>query len=148
MKSKIRMIASAMVACSMFAALQGCVTGLDETQLQKMDVYEKKGLLVKEKSPVAAGFLGVLPVTGYAYTGHPFLSVTTIPLYPFFGPIWMSMDAVKAARSRNYYATELQVQRDESRDKKVNDKALLDKKITYEQHMTAERAIEDKYAAF
>lgn len=148
MKPTFRFFAGLSLSLALFATLQGCVTRLDQGQLQELSVYEHKNLVVYEKSPVAAGIVGVLPSAGYFYTGHPVLAISTIPLYPFLGPLWMPFDAVAAAQSRNYYATVMQVKRDEARDKKLNDQALMDKKIDYTQHMQAERKIEDAYAGF
>lgn len=148
MKLNIRFLVAPLIAISLAASLQGCVTRLDDGQIQQLDVYEKKGLAVHERNEGVAGVLGVLPMTGYAYSGRYALAVFTIPLYPFAGPLWMPFDAAAAAKKRNYYATVAQVGRDQSKEKKLNDQALVDKKITYEQHMQAERAIEDKYAAF
>jgi hypothetical protein len=141
-------VAAAVALGLSVAAMQGCVTRLDEGQEKMLENWDHKGLVVKEKNPVTAGVLGILPIAGYAYAGHPVLAVSTIPLYPFLGPLWMPFDAVAAANRRNFYATELQVQRDEAKDKKLNDRALEDKKITYEQHMKAERVIEEKYAGY
>lgn len=59
----------AVLALSAVVMLQGCTTRLSSGQEQELDAYEKKGLLVKEKSPALAAVLGIFPMAGYIYTG-------------------------------------------------------------------------------
>jgi hypothetical protein len=85
---------------------------------------------------------------GYAYSGHPVLAVTTIPLWIFAGPLWMPFDAMSSAKSRNYYATKIQVERQKANELQVLDRQLDDKSLTYEQHLREQRLIESKYSAY
>ncbi|MNJ48731.1 hypothetical protein D3C77_439320 [compost metagenome] len=127
---------------------QGCATGLVEGQKRELAIYEEKGLLVKEKSPALAAVLGVFPVAGYLYTGHYVLAFTTIPLYPFLGPLWMPFDAAGSAQSRNYYATKMEAERNKAIELRANDQKMEDRTLTYEQHIREQRAIESKYSAY
>lgn len=127
---------------------QGCTTGLEIGQKRELATYEEKGLLVKEKSPAVAAALGVLPMAGYFYTGHYVLAFTTLPLYPFLGPLWMPFDAAGSAQSRNYYATKLEVERTKAVELRKIDQQMEDRKLTYEQHIREQRAIESKYSAY
>lgn len=136
----------ALIAATLVA--QGCTTGLVEGQKRELAIYEEKGLLVQEKSPAVAGLLGVLPMAGYLYTGHYVLAFTTIPLYPFLGPLWMPFDAAGSAQSRNYYATKMEVERNKAIELRKNDQEMEDRKLSYEQHIRNQRAIESKYSAY
>ncbi|MBB4867848.1 hypothetical protein HNP46_006767 [Pseudomonas nitritireducens] len=126
--------------------LQGCTTKLIEGQEQELETYRQKGLEVHEKNPALAAGLGVLPMAGYFYTGHPFLAVSTLPLYPFLGPLWMPFDTHGAAEARNYYATKASVEREKAKALRDLDHKLEDKEISYEQHIREQRAIEAKYS--
>lgn len=128
--------------------LTGCTTHLAEGQKQELAVYESKGLVVKDKSPAGAAALGVLPAVGYFYTGHPVLAITTIPLYPFLGFLWMPADNYEAAQTRNYYATKTQVERDKAKALSEIDNQLSEKKINYEQHLRKQREIEEHYSGY
>lgn len=144
-KMKVAMIAVSIMG---MAIIQGCTTHLTEGQKQELSVYESKGLVVKDKSPGAAATLGILPSVGYFYTGHPVLAVTTIPLYPFFGFLWMPADNYQAALSNNYYATKAMVERKRAAELEVIDAQLSKKEINYEQHLRKQREIEKKYSGF
>lgn len=138
----------AITTIALAVAVQGCTTHLAEGQKREMRVYEEKGLVVKEKSVGAAAVLGVFPVVGYAYAGHPVLAITTIPLYPFLGPLWMPFDTAASAKSRNYYATKAEAERSKARELRELDHKLEDRTLTYEQHIREQRAIEAKYSAY
>lgn len=128
--------------------MQGCTTPLAAGQEQELEIYEQKGLVVHEKNVAVAGILGIFPALGYAYSGHPVLAVTTIPLWIFAGPLWMPFDAMSSAKSRNYYATKIQVERQKANELQVLDRQLDDKSLTYEQHLREQRLIESKYSAY
>ncbi len=128
--------------------LQGCTTALIEGQKRELRTYEEKGLKVNEKSPGVAAALGILPGAGYFYTGHYVLGITTIPLYPFLGPLWMPFDTYGAAEARNYYATKAEVERAKSKAIRENDHRMEDKEISYEEHIRNQREIEAKYSAY
>jgi len=129
-------------------AMQGCTTHLAEGQKRELKIYEEKGLVVREKSVGTAAVLGIFPMAGYFYTGHPVLAITTIPLYPFLGPLWMPFDTAASAKSRNYYATRMEAERSKARELRELDQRLEDRELTYEQHIREQRAIEAKYAAY
>lgn len=129
-------------------ALQGCTTNLIEGQKQELAVYQEKGLAVEEKSPGLAAGLGILPAAGYFYTGHWALAITTLPLYPFLGPLWMPHDAYQSALARNYYATKASVARERAKALRANDALYADQKLDQIQYMRANREIEDKYSAY
>ncbi len=126
----------------------GCTTHLSDGQKRELDAYEKKGLKVEEKSVGTAAALGVLPMAGYFFTGHPVLAVTTLPLYPFLGPIWMPYDTAQSAKNRNYYATQEFVEREKRKALSVIDQQMEDKKLSYEQHIREQRLIEAKYSPY
>lgn len=128
--------------------MAGCTTHLAEGQKQELAVYESKGLVVKDKSPAGAAVLGVLPAAGYFYTGHPVLAITTIPLYPFLGFLWMPADNYEAAQTRNYYATKTQVERDKAKALLEIDNQLSEKKINYDQHLRKQREIESHFSGY
>lgn len=136
------------VLLSSVVLLQGCTTRLSSGQEQELNAYEKKGLLVKEKNPAVAATLGVLPMAGYFYSGNYVLAFTTIPLYPFLGPLWMPFDAKASADNRNYYASKREAERNKRKELVVIDRKLEDKQISYEQHIREQRAVEDKYSAY
>ena len=129
-------------------ALQGCTTSLIEGQKQELETYRQKGLVVEERNPNVAAGLGVLPIAGYAYTGHWVLALTTIPLYPFLGPLWMPFDNYGAAEARNYYATKQSVERARAQALRANDREADDKHIDEITHRRNQRDIEDKYSAY
>lgn len=128
--------------------LQGCITPLERGQKQEMAVYEEKGLAVHEKSVAGAGIAGVLPTVGYFYTGHPVLAVTTIPLYPFLGFLWMPFDAAHAAENRNYYATKNEVARKRRQELNILDTKFQSKQITEIQYIRQQREVDEKYSAY
>lgn len=128
--------------------LQGCVNQLEKGQRQEMEVYEQKGLAVHEKSVVGAGFAGILPTAGYFYTGHPVLAISTIPLYPFLGFLWMPFDAAHAAENRNYYATKNEVERKRRQELNILDSKYTSKQVTEVQYIRQQRDIEEKYSAY
>lgn len=142
---KKAMIAS--VLSSVFI-LQGCVTPLEQGQQQEMQVYEQKGLAVHEKSVAGAGIAGILPTAGYFYTGHPVLAITTIPLYPFLGFLWMPFDAAHAAENRNYYATKNEVARKRRQELNSIDSQYQSKQITEAQYISKQRETDEKYSAY
>ncbi|MCX2694979.1 hypothetical protein OO256_28715 [Pseudomonas sp. DCB_CB] len=144
MKKITKFVAALAVAIT----AQGCTTGIVEGQKRELAIYEEKGLMVKEKSPGVAAALGVLPMAGYFYTGHYVLAFTTLPLYPFLGPLWMPFDAASSAESRNYYATKMEVERNKAIELRKIDQKMEDKRLTYEQHIREQRAIEAKYSAY
>jgi small-conductance mechanosensitive channel len=135
-------------AFGLAVALQGCTTHLASGQKNEYRTYEEKGLLVKERSVGTAGLLGILPVAGYAYAGNYVLAVTTIPLYPFLGPLWMPFDAAASVKTRNYYATRAEVERQKAKALRELDHKLEDRTLTYEQHIREQRAIEARYSAY
>jgi hypothetical protein len=139
------LVASVLVA---LAALQGCTTQLIEGQKRELRTYDEKGLKVKEKKPGVAAALGIFPAAGYFYNGHYVLAITTIPLYPFLGPLWMPFDAYNAAEARNYYATKAEVERAKAKAIRENDHKMEDKQISYEEHIRNQRQIEEKYSAY
>lgn len=129
-------------------ALQGCTTGLIDGQKRELETYRQKGLAVEDRNPNTAAGLGILPIAGYAYTGHYVLAVTTIPLYPFLGPLWMPFDNYGAAEARNYYATKQSVERARAKAFRDNDIEADEKRIDEVTHRRNQRAIEDKYSAY
>lgn len=137
-----------LTAIAMVVALQGCTTHLAEGQKRELRVYEEKGLLVEEKSVGLAGVLGIFPSAGYFYAGHPVIAITSIPLYPLLGPLWMPFDAAAAAKSRNYYATKAEVERAKAKALRELDHKLEDRTLSYEQHIREQRVIEQKYSAY
>lgn len=137
-----------LVAVGLALALQGCTTNLIEGQKQELATYKAKGLAVEEKNPATAAALGILPGAGYFYTGHYVLGFTTIPLYPFLGPLWMPFDTHSAAQARNYYATKASVEQQKRKAQVEIDRELEDKKLTYEQHLRKQRELDDKYSGY
>ncbi|WP_408601776.1 hypothetical protein [Pseudomonas sp. PLMAX] len=129
-------------------ALQGCTTSLIEGQKRELETYSQKGLEVQERRPGVAAALGVLPMAGYFYTGHYVLAFTTLPLYPFLGPLWMPFDNYDAAQARNYYATKTSVERARAQALRANDREADDKHIDEITHRRNQRDIEDKYSAY
>lgn len=136
------------ITISTVVFVSGCTTHLSDGAKREYDAYEQKGLLQKEKSVAVAAVLGIFPVAGYAYAGHPVLAVTTIPLWPFLGPLWMPYDTAQSAMNRNYYATKEFVAREQKKELREIDHELEDKKIDYQQHLRKQREIEDKYSAY
>lgn len=126
----------------------GCTTHLSEGQKRELDALDQKGLKVEEKSVGTAAVLGVLPMAGYFYSGHPILAFTTLPLYPFLGPLWMPYDTAQSAKNRNYYATMEFVEREKRKALREIDHKMEDKALTYEQHIREQRLIEAKYSPY
>lgn len=137
----LTVIAAALVAT-------GCTTHLSHGQKRELDAYKEKGFYQQEKQVGLAAGLGILPIVGYAYSGHPILAVTTLPLYPFLGPLWMPYDTAQAALNRNFYATKEYVAREKAKALKEIDRQMEDKTLSYEQHIRQQREIEDKYASY
>ncbi|WP_338924842.1 hypothetical protein V0M98_35055 (plasmid) [Pseudomonas silesiensis] len=129
-------------------ALQGCTTNLIEGQKQELETYKQKGLAVEERNPKLAAVLGILPMAGYLYDGNYVLAFTTLPLYPFLGPLWMPFDTYNSAQARNYYATKPHVERERSKAMQANDRAMDDKHIDDVTYRRIRREIEDKYSAY
>jgi hypothetical protein len=137
-----------LLAAIAIGIIQGCTTRLDQAQVRELELYEEKGLSVQEKSASTAAMLGILPIAGYAYTGHYVLAVTTVPLYLFLGPLWMPFDAHAAAERRNYYASRVNVEREKAKALRALDHKLEDKTLSYEQHLREQRTIETRYSSF
>lgn len=144
---KIRSVAALIVLTSA-VIIQGCTTHLSHGQTRELSAYKEKNLAVQEKSVGTAAILGLFPAMGYLYTGHYVLAVTTIPLYPFLGPLWMPFDSAAAAKNRNYYATKEHVSRERAKEFRLLDQKLEDKEINYEQHIREQRIIEAKYEPY
>lgn len=125
----------------------GCTTHLSEGQKRELDSYDQKGIKVEEKSVGTAAVLGVFPMAGY-YTGHPVLAFTTLPLYPFLGPLWMPYDTAQSAKNRNYYATQEYVEREKRKALREIDHKMEDKQLSYEQHIREQREIEAKFSPY
>jgi hypothetical protein len=128
--------------------LQGCISPLEKGQKQELAVYREKGLEVKEKSVVGAGVAGIFPTAGYFYTGHPVLAITTIPLYPLLGFLWMPFDAASAAENQNYYATKNEVERKKRQELAKLDDQYTTKQITEMEYIKKQRAVNEKYSAY
>ena len=138
------------IATLISAALlvSGCATHLSPGQKREYDSYAEKGFVQEEKSVALAAALGVLPIAGYAYTGHPFLAATSLLTWPFLGPLWMPVDTGLAAQNRNYFATKEFVEREKRKALDDIDHKLEDKTLTYEQHIREQRLIEAKYSPY
>jgi len=137
---------AALLAAALLAT--GCTTHLSDGQKRELDAYDKKGVMVEEKSVTAAGFLGILPMAGYFYSGHPVLAFTTLPLYPFLGPLWMPYDTAQSAKNRNYYATQEHVEKEKRKALVEIDHKREDKQLSYEQHIREQRIIEAKFSPY
>ncbi|WP_274644408.1 hypothetical protein [Pseudomonas serbica] len=129
-------------------ALQGCTTSLIEGQKQELETYKQKGLAVEERNPKLAAALGILPMAGYLYDGNYVLAFTTLPLYPFLGPLWMPFDTYNSAQARNYYATKPHVERERAKAMQFNDREMDDKHIDDVTYRRNRREIEDKFSAY
>jgi hypothetical protein len=128
--------------------LAGCVTHLSPGQEHEMSVYEAKGLAKKDKSVALAATLGVFPVMGYAYTGHPVAATLNVITWPFLGFIWGPFDCAYAAQERNFYSTREFVESEKRRSLSLLDAKLESKQLSYEQHLREQRDIEAKYSPF
>lgn len=142
----IKLPLAALFSAILLAA--GCTTHLSEGQKRELDAYDQKGFKVQEKSVGTAAVLGVFPLAGYLYAGHPVLAFTTLPLYPFLGPLWMPYDTAQSAKNRNYYATLEHVEREKRKALREIDHKMEDKELSYEQHIREQRAIEAKYSPY
>lgn len=129
-------------------SIVGCTTHAMPAQETELEGYQQKGMEVKEKSPGLAATLSVLPMAGYFYTGHPVLAITTLPLYPFLGFLWMPADNYSNAKLQNYYATKDQAER--NRRKEITDlnSKLATKKITTDQYLLKQSEIDTKYSPY
>jgi hypothetical protein len=128
--------------------LVGCVTHLSPGQEHEMGVYEAKGLVKNDKSVALAAVLGVFPIAGYAYTGHPVAATMSVVTWIFLGPIWMPADAALAAQERNYWSTKEFVEGEKRRSLAEIDQKLEAKSLTYDQHLREQRDIEAKYSPY
>lgn len=135
-----------LISASLLAS--GCATHLSPGQKREYDAYVEKGFYQEEKSVALASTLGIFPIAGYAYVGHPFLAVTSILTWPFLGPLWMPVDTGLAAQNRNYFATVDYVEREKRKALRELDHRLEDKSLTYEQHIREQRDIEAKYSPY
>jgi len=135
-----------LISTSLLAS--GCVTHLSPGQKREYEAYKAKGLEQKEKSVALAATLGILPVAGYAYTGHPIAATFSVLTWPFLGPIWMPVDAALAAQERNYWSTKDYAEREKRKALQQIDHKLEDKQLTYEQHIREQRDIEAKYSPY
>jgi hypothetical protein len=147
LKMTLKKIAISAFICSSLLA-SGCVSHLSPGQKREMEAYEAKGLVQKEKSVALAATLGVLPIAGYAYTGHPVAATFSVLTWPFLGPLWMPADAALAAQERNYWSTKDYAEREKRKALVEIDHKLEDKQLTYEQHIREQRAIEAKYSPY
>lgn len=141
-----KVVALAVLASAVM--IQGCTTHLSQGQKREMSAFKEKGLMVTEKSAGTAAILGIFPMVGYFYAGHPVLAFTTLPLYPFLGPLWMPFDTSGSVKNLNYYATKEHVSRSRSKELKLLDQRLQDKEIVLEQHIREQRLIEEKYEPY
>lgn len=126
----------------------GCVTHLSPGQEREYEAYKAKGLEQQEKSVALAAGLGILPIAGYAYTGHPVAATFSVLTWPFLGPLWMPADAALAAKERNYWSTKDYAEREKRKALEVIDHKLQDKELSYEQHIREQRVIEAKYSPY
>lgn len=146
MKFKKVMFVSTLLSATLL--LQGCITPLEKGQKQELEVYRQKGLEVKEKSVAGAGVAGIFPTAGYFYTGHPVLAITTIPLYPLLGFLWMPFDAASAAENQNYYATKNAVERKKRQELSKLDDQFTTKQINEFDYIKKQREVNEKYSAY
>lgn len=137
---------AAIVGASLLVS--GCVTHLSPGQEREMAAYEAKGLVKKEKSVALAAVLGIFPVAGYAYTGHPVAATFSVLTWPFLGPLWMPADSALAAQEKNYWSTKDHVEREKRQALVLIDQKLQDKQLNYEQHIREQREIEAKFSPY
>lgn len=137
----------AILSCIMTSVV-GCTTHAMPAQETELEGYQHKGMEVKEKSPGLAAGLSVLPMVGYFYTGHPVLAITTLPLYPFFGFLWMPADNYSNANLQNYYATKDKVERDRRKDIESLNTKLATKQIDADEYLLKQSEIDNKYAPY
>lgn len=144
---KFTHIKMALLSCAIMTSV-GCTTHAMPAQETELEGYQQKGMEVKDKSPALAATLSVLPMAGYFYTGHPVLAITTLPLYPFLGFLWMPADNYSNAKLQNYYATKDQAER--NRRKEITDlnSQLATKKITTDQYLLKQSEIDTKYSPY
>lgn len=126
----------------------GCTTHLSHGQKRELSAYKEKGFYQAEKNVAVAAGLGVFPVLGYMYTGHPVLAVTSVLTWPFLGPLWMPHDTSQSALNRNYYATKEFVAREKAKEMRGIDHQLEEEKINYQQHVRLQRELEEKYSPY
>lgn len=84
-------------------ALAGCST-LSRQQAADYAIWERDGILIKEKSTKTAFWLGILPGGGAFYTRQYFAGIGDILLWPF-SVAWDPVIAVGGARRINFDAT-------------------------------------------
>lgn len=137
---------AAIISASLLAT--GCVSHLSPGQQAEYATYKAKGLEQKQKSVALAAVLGIFPIAGYAYTGHPVAATFSVLTWPFLGPLWMPADAAYAAQDRNYWSTKEYAEREKRKALDVIDHQLQDKQLSYEQHIREQRAIESKYSPY
>ena len=105
---------------------------------------EKPELYVQEKSPVVAGFLGILPGGGSFYTRQYGYGAANLALWPF-SVAWDPFNGVGGARDLNYDATMMKVRKARKSAMKSIDDKLDTKEISEFDYRRKMKAIDEEY---
>ncbi len=119
----------------------GCSTGLNKIQKEEYYKFEKQGILIKEKSPVFAVLLGILPGGGSFYARKTGLGIINLWYWPI-SILWDPVSGYDGAMEVNYYLTKDEFKKNElfllKQKLKLN-------KISKEEYFNQTNKIEQKY---
>ncbi len=118
----------------------GCAS-LNAKQEAEFQAMKAEGLEVKEKNPVAAAALGVLPGGGSFYTRQWGLGVVDLLLWPY-SILWDPVAGYQGAEVINYETSRVRVKQLRARDMALLDQLLSEHQITQDEYIRRRRAIE------
>jgi hypothetical protein len=127
-------------------SLTSCVSGLNDNQVRKLSAIENQHpeLMIKDKSEVIGGALGILPGGGSFYTRHYGTGVVNLLLWPI-SVLWDPINGVNGSKEINYYSTLSNVKRIKNKEiKKITDSYNLGK-INDREFNLMKMDIESKY---
>ena len=126
-----------------FVMLPGC-SSLNSFERQHYEVLKHEGLLVEEKSPVAAAALGLLPGCGSFYTHNWGLGIADFILWPA-SMLWDPIVAYHQAKWMNYQASRAYLAQMKQREMHDLDTRLAAGMINQVQYLQAKRQLELRF---
>ena len=132
-------------ATAVAVLLCGCANGLTPRQTQEYRSLESRGLLVEEKSPSTAAWLGLLPGCGSFYAREPGYGVLNLLTWPI-SMLWDPISGQRSATVINYQASVARIHREQLRDEELARRERQDRVIDDEELKARLRAIKEKYA--
>jgi len=127
------------------ALLAGCASGLNSVEKRRYMAYEAQGMLVKEKSPTAGAWLGLLPGGGSFYAREPGLGVVNLLFWPA-SILWDPISGYNGSQSINYVISTAEIERLKRAELNALSEQFAMEQVTQKQYLLQQSKIESKYS--